>query len=295
MSAGESVAGDVVHVVADRFGGFAGNADVITLGALRRALASAEFAESRGRVPAVLAPGQGIDARQWAELTAQVRRRGLPQGPHLTSGPAEPADPAEVLKLRRPNVLLSEVREDGPLRYAADLVVTDGTEMILDHTAERQHLPGLLLMEACCQMIIAVTRRFLVGHGHEHYAVMQHFDIDFRRFVFPLSAELVLSIDAYGDESAGHDGRGARHDSRGTGHDGRDTGHDGRDAGADCDRMPFEVTIDIVQGAKTCARAHWRYRAFRPATVFAAEARQAAAALTAATSHTLSHVSEVMP
>jgi hypothetical protein len=52
MSAGESVAGDIVHVVADRFGGFAGNTDVITLGALRRAPASAESAESgdsRGR------------------------------------------------------------------------------------------------------------------------------------------------------------------------------------------------------------------------------------------------------
>lgn len=65
MSAGESAAGNVVHVVAGRFGGFAGGADVMTLGALR-----------------------GIDARLRAELTAEVRRRGLPIG--RTCPPAPP-------------------------------------------------------------------------------------------------------------------------------------------------------------------------------------------------------------
>ncbi|MDO0911191.1 hypothetical protein QQM39_10090 [Streptomyces sp. DT2A-34] len=52
-AAGESAAGDVVHVVADRFRGFAGNAGVITLGALRRVPASTRpAADSTGRAPA---------------------------------------------------------------------------------------------------------------------------------------------------------------------------------------------------------------------------------------------------
>lgn len=70
-------------------------------------------------------------------------------------------------------------------------------------------------------MITAVTRRFLAEQGHEHYAVMRHFAIGFRRFPFPPPAELMLSLDAYGDDSAGM----------------------GRDTGAGCDRTPFEVTI----------------------------------------------------
>lgn len=238
-----------MHVVADRFATFADNDAVMALGAVRQAVRTGVLPFP---VPAVLAPGQGIDADQWAQLGEEIARSGLPEPPSLAPGPAALTAPAQVLKLRQPNVLLSDLRECGPLSYAADLVVTDGTEMILDHTADRQHIPGLLLMEACCQMIIAVTRRFFAAHGHEHYAVMQHFDIDFQRFVFPLPAELVLSINTHGD---------------------------GTDS---CDRMPFAVTIDILQGGQACARAHWNYRAFRPATVFTAEAGQAVKALAAA-------------
>jgi hypothetical protein len=79
--------------------------------------------------------------------------------------------------------------------------------MVQDHTAERQHLPGMLLMEASCQMIIAVTGRFLASRGvtDAYYTVMHHFEIDFRRFVFPLPAQLPLTFDEMGDLTGGPD------------------------------------------------------------------------------------------
>lgn len=91
---------------------------------------------------------------------------------------------------------MADLRRTGSLTYRADPVLAQHTEMILNNTAERQHIPGHAPMEAWCRMLIAGSRRFLMERrpGRHYYAVMQRFEIDFWRFVFPLPTYLELTI-----------------------------------------------------------------------------------------------------
>lgn len=189
-----------VHVVGDRYRTFAENDRVTTSGAVAKALTTPAPLLSD---QVLLVPGQGVTEEDWHTLAAAPTQRTVRFG----AAPAPALDGSEVLKLRSENVLLAALRETGPVTYTAELVVHADSEMVQDHTAERQHLPGMLLMEASCQMIIAVTGRFLASRGvtDAYYTVMHHFEIDFRRFVFPLPAQLPLTVDEMGDLTGGPD------------------------------------------------------------------------------------------
>lgn len=238
---------EVLFVVADRFDGFAANPSVTTIAAATRSVAGGGGGNSR---PVELRPGIGVDDADWAKLRAVIDEHDSRRAFKLADPPPVRLAPSSALKDQQKNVLLGNLRDHGPRAFRADLVFSSDTEMVLDHTAERQHIPGLLLMEACTQMLGAATERFLRRHrpGSSFYSVMQHFDIDFRNFLFPLPAYLELTVEEWGEEA---------------------------------DRIPFAVTIDIHQGETLCARAHWRYRAFLPDQLWKIEAARAKRAIDA--------------
>lgn len=238
---------EVLYVVADRFDNFAANSSIITIDAVTRSVASGQGGNSRS---VELRPGIGVDAEDWANLRAVFDEHDSRRAFKLAGSPPAGLVTSSALKLLQKNVLLGNLRDHGPRAFRADLVFSSDTEMILDHTAERQHIPGLLLMEACTQMLGAATERFLGRHrpGRSFYSVMQHFDIDFHSFLFPLPAYLELTIEEWVEQA---------------------------------DRIPFAVTIDIRQGKTLCARAHWRYRAFLPDQLWKIEAARAKRAINA--------------
>jgi hypothetical protein len=242
-----SVCTERLFVVADRFENFAENPAVITVGEVNDRLASGWLG---GSGSTVLYPGMGVDDDDWAKLCIVLDEHGDAERVRLAAPPPERVPAASALKDAQQNVLLGNLRDVGPRRFQADLVFSADTEMIKDHTAERQHIPGMLLMEACCQMLGAATERFLSRHqpGRPFYCVMQHFDIDLYNFVFPLPAYLDMTIEEW----------------------------DGKD-----ENPPFSITIEICQEGTLCARAHWRYRAFRPDRLFKAEALKAKRAIAA--------------
>ncbi|GAA2135802.1 hypothetical protein GCM10009760_14730 [Kitasatospora kazusensis] len=194
--------------------------------------------------PPTVVPGLGVDEHTWTDLRPDLLKAGagLADAPHRDAPRAVPRH--RVLKHAQDNVLIGDAHAaDG--HFGARLAVANDTEMIRDHTADQQHVPGMLLIEACTQLItwaVAELTAPLTGHG-ARYAVMHGLEVDFERFVFPLPAEL--------------DGRlwvtGPSEDQR----------------------IPLGAEVTIRQSGRVCAVCRVRLHAFDPEHIFAVEHAQA--------------------
>lgn len=142
-----------------------------------------------------LEPALGVGPQDWGHLERVVSGRGATDEVTLAPPPPPPLPRAEVLKKAQENVVLAAPRVDGDtVEY--DLVVCDGNEIMRDHTAERQHLPGMLLIEAGIQATTWATRRSCPADGgHLPYPVMHECAFAFARFLFwlPVTVRVTLA------------------------------------------------------------------------------------------------------
>jgi hypothetical protein len=197
--------------------------------------------------PLRIRPGLGVDATEWSDLCEElaktyggvVRPEGEP--PHAVPRHS-------VLKHSRDNVVIGDARavED---RFSAWLAVVNDTEMLRDHTADQQHVPGMLLIEAAIQLVTwAVGELFPAEPGKPpYYAVMHASTFDFRRFVFPLPTRLTGTFTPSGPAEPG--------------------------------RIPLTADVRVHQAGRDCTTVRIDLHAFDPALVFAVEDGQARNAL----------------
>ncbi|MNP31136.1 A-factor biosynthesis hotdog domain protein [compost metagenome] len=90
-------------------------------------------------------------------------------------------------KYRPENVLISipERTDDGI--YTASLLLHAQNELLLDHLTG-QHVQGMVLLEACRQMLLAVTERFHLDEYEppKRYFVLNEMNVRYTAFAFPL-------------------------------------------------------------------------------------------------------------
>ncbi|MGA5134807.1 AfsA-related hotdog domain-containing protein [Streptomyces olivoreticuli] len=229
----------ILWVVGESFARAAVHPQVVTARELRDRLA--RHTPEPGARPTVV-PGLGIDENTWADLCESLAEADA--RPADTHRPPRPVPRHRVLKHAQDNVLIGDARAaDG--RFGARLTVPNETEMIRDHTADQQHVPGMLLIEACTQLITWAVAELIVppvGHG-DRYAVMHALETDFERFVFPLPAELDGTLRVTGPPE----------------------GH----------RVPLAAEVTIRQSGRVCVSCRVRLHAFDPAHIFAIEHAQA--------------------
>ncbi|MDX6361429.1 MAG: hypothetical protein QOC85_432 [Streptomyces sp.] len=141
-----------------------------------------------------LMAGQGIGDHE-AEYLRRLLARHDFTGARLHQLPVLPfAGRAETHKTRAENVLIADLRESGDGTYTAALRVNDSNEMILDH-GNGDHVSGMVLMEAARQMGLAVAERYFIPAGEPSRRFTIHdWNVQFRRFLVPLHAELVLKM-----------------------------------------------------------------------------------------------------
>jgi hypothetical protein len=198
------------------------------------------------QMPAIhLRVGQGVARAEWEMLGDLIATRGLIDRVSLGEPPSEPLARQSVLKHDQRNVLISSPRRLPDGRYESDLVIPDHSEMMLDHTADQQHVPGMLLIEAAIQMVTATVTDFVpvIAGQPDPYAVMHGCEFKFERFVFPLPATVILQILQTGDVSE--------------------------------DLTPLTADAEFIQSGRVTSSAHIDLHAFAPSTIFYIENAQA--------------------
>ncbi|ASU78157.1 hypothetical protein CDG81_07400 [Actinopolyspora erythraea] len=229
-------------VVGDCFARFTGNEGVMTLSEVLRRVRATTDLDTEGLV---LHPALGTDGAAWRELMRAIARAELEQVVVPQGSPPEPVGRHTVLKQQRDNVLLGEPHVAGE-EISGALVVPNDTEMLRDHTADQQHVPGMLLVEAVTQLITWAVGETVppTPDGTPRYAVMHQLRTEFHRFVFPLPAVLRARLARSGE--------------------------------ATDERVPLRAQVDIEQAGRVTTTCEIGLNAFDPNAVFTVEAGQAA-------------------
>jgi len=177
---------DRMIVVGDKLEQFADRPGVATVSALARIL------ETDPCPPREIVVGQGV-SDSWMQLLERLaERRGLDTAFIGAQALAGRASSQTSHKVRRENVLITEPVVVGEDRFAANLVIDDGCELMGDHQTGH-HIQGMILIEASRQMFLAVIERFLRA-GRPSYVVINSIDSAFSRFAFPLGVEITFTL-----------------------------------------------------------------------------------------------------
>ena len=212
---------------------------------------------ARGRFDGVaglrLTAGLGLDEDDWAGLRRAVHARGLADRVQIDDAALRRVDRHTVHKQRDENVVIGHPRAVDLDRYEADIIFSDGTELLADHTADRQHVHGMLLIEAMIQLTTAaVAASAPPSPGNpRRYAVMHGCRFEFGRFVFALPATVSVRLVAAGEATA--------------------------------ERVPLSAELSVVAAGRVVTTGRFDLNAFDPAHIFAVEDGQARKTIAAAT------------
>ncbi|MFJ2745722.1 AfsA-related hotdog domain-containing protein [Streptomyces sp. NPDC087440] len=233
-----------VHwLIGESFHRAACNPELLTLASLMATLRSAPPPADS---PLRLRPGLGVDVSTWEQLGEEVAKAGHPV--RLEGEPPRPVARHLVLKQNPANVVIADAHFDRN-GFGAELVVPNQTELLLDHTADQQHVPGMVLIEAAIQLVTwAVTHHQPAPpHLPSRYGVMHGCDFSFRRFVFPVPAQLTATFTPTGPPEP--------------------------------EKIPLRADVTVHQAGRVCSRLTLHLHAFYPEHVFDVESHQAVTTL----------------
>ncbi|MFI0976398.1 AfsA-related hotdog domain-containing protein [Streptomyces sp. NPDC021093] len=193
---------EILYLVGDRFASLAANEGVMTAGGFLAELRTGRYSAPECRL--VLLNGQGMGVYEWAHISRQIALLDAADRISVPDQLPTPAQRGEAHKHREENVLVAGVRQVDSLHYRADLRLHDNNELLLDHTTG-QHVQGMVIIEACRQMFLAVTERFYASAWPQrrYYYVIKSFDTQFENFLFPLDAVIDYEITGSHTEDPG--------------------------------------------------------------------------------------------
>ena len=173
-------------VSADVFSDFSRECGAINASELRKRLKARTIAFDD-----VFLPGQGLSEADYAEIEAIARHNGYGHAFRFwRTFPAGPRAPRALThKHHAHNSMISVPQEQTDGSYRSELLICTGNELITDHVTG-QHVQGMVLVEACRQMFIAVSELCHMDHedGRRSYVVFNKMEVAFKAFTFPLPA-----------------------------------------------------------------------------------------------------------
>ncbi|POM26376.1 A-factor biosynthesis hotdog domain protein [Actinomadura rubteroloni] len=185
-------------VVGDRFAPFADGTGALTVSGLVAALRARAY---EGDL--VLIEGQGIDARDWERIRAELTRAGVTADIRENdTGPL--ARDTEIHKHREENVLIAGLEQTGETTFRAALRLHNDEELLLDH--QGGHVQGMVVLEAARQMFLAVSERYHASRwpGHRYGYVLESMETKFRTFLYPLAATIEYEVLSVGLDDPEH-------------------------------------------------------------------------------------------
>lgn len=182
-----------VYLVGDRFSEFATHPGVQTIGRFIETVRSGTLLDG----PARLLPGQGVTETEWSQVVDELASANLLDRVAASATPLTPVPNLLVHKAHEANVLLANLREVSAGRFASDLRLHADNELLNDHITG-QHVPGMVIIEAARQMMMAVSNAYYLPMltDADHGYVLNSIECRFDRYVFPLSAVVELTMDS---------------------------------------------------------------------------------------------------
>lgn len=188
---------NMLIVVPDEFDSFADKPSLLRYGVLLKSLRSGDVQALRGQQ---LVAGQGLDEMQIDHAYCFALSLGLDDEfkPWRLWRQSTPADRTLCHKDRPENVLITLPEQEASDMFVADLRLHARNELMLDHLTG-EHVQGMVLVEACRQMFLAVTERYHLESfpAKSRYFVINEMALRYLGFAFPLPAQIryrVLSL-----------------------------------------------------------------------------------------------------
>ncbi|MGO4449519.1 AfsA-related hotdog domain-containing protein [Phyllobacterium sp. TAF24] len=175
----------IFMVVSDRFSEFSGACGALTFSEAYERLKNSDHAEF------FLIEGQGLSENDRVSLETVAHLRGTTKSLTLWRDEGSPTQAHEAIthKRQQRNTLISVPVVADKDVYRSHLIISDQNEFLLDHVTGQQ-IQGMIIVEACRQMFIAVSE---LGHmdgvgSRKTYVVFNEFSARFLAFTFPLPA-----------------------------------------------------------------------------------------------------------
>lgn len=99
-------------------------------------------------------------------------------------------------KKNEENVLISESTKLDKDVYQCHLLIDDGCAEMSDHVTG-QHIQGMVLLEACRQMVNSVSERYLINSSYNKSFVLHAMNSEFLEYLFPVTSTMELTLLKY--------------------------------------------------------------------------------------------------
>ncbi|MCW8175652.1 AfsA-related hotdog domain-containing protein [Verminephrobacter aporrectodeae] len=177
-------------VVANQFDEFSKHDNVMSYNTLLKELCGLKQIELRG-VKFIAGQGLGFEEIQHAYRLAVFHGYAEEFSHWHTWVNMIPAGPTLTHKSKPENILISIPEQSDNGTYTANLLLHAQNELMCDHLTG-QHVQGMVLLEACRQMFLAVTERFHLDDYQppKRYFVLSEMGVRYTAFVFPLPAQI---------------------------------------------------------------------------------------------------------
>ncbi|AUM12863.1 AfsA-related hotdog domain-containing protein [Ketobacter alkanivorans] len=178
-----------VFVVGDKFSKFLNHENTISISNFEKQL----FRNTIPKEGVAYHLGQGVAMERANRISHDaVELKGL--GVNIAFEAIRKSSRHLVHKHNCANSMLSVPRRVSEHLYEADVHIDDRCSDLDDHITG-QHVSGMVLVEACRQMFLAVTEQYyLKAYEREFYFVIKKSSMEYRRFVFPLDIKLNYRI-----------------------------------------------------------------------------------------------------
>jgi len=180
---------NTIFIVGDKFTGFSENDNVITISDFEKIMIKGNI-ESTCQFYRI---GQGVSYERTSNIyknTSHLNDCGIfvddksfdKSGRHL------------VHKHNSANSMIGFPSKLSKFLYAADVHIDDRCSELDDHITG-QHISGMVLVEACRQMFLAVTELFYLNEfDNNFYFVIKRNSVEYKKFVFPIDVHINYEV-----------------------------------------------------------------------------------------------------
>ncbi|PHM45238.1 AfsA-related hotdog domain-containing protein [Xenorhabdus miraniensis] len=181
---------DIV-VVGDRFAEFSENDNVFTFTQALKFLSAAKCDDNYQVIF-----GQGLSKEDIEEFKNSLCHGDTDKMLLLNQTHLLRETPQNTHKNKAENILISETIKTGENSYQCNLLIDDSCAEMADHVTG-QHIQGMVLLEACRQMVNSVSERFLIKTSSEKSFVLHAMNSEFKEYLFPVASSMEMAINHF--------------------------------------------------------------------------------------------------